>query len=238
MFFVLKVSSDFCNDIAEFRRWAQRISNRKLLVMDESHMRIGEVTATTVVMPGESAYVVVDDNTSYAQRYDIIITINGERAFPCIIYTPEDRKRLKVDGIRAEMLIKFIDDILAQSVAALDEWPVYLLLDRSNIHQKERMMEAFRDRGCQNLVDIKFMPAKAAKRLSPLDNGFIHEWKERVRKRGPTSKNNIGQLMHDELHQIPANHIANYYRHSGLSGGSDPYADCTNPQRHHHARAR
>jgi len=167
-------------------------------------------------------------------RYDIIICINGERALPCIIYSPEDRKRLKVDGIRKEMMNRFIDDILAQAVGALDEYPLYLILDNSNVHNKEEMMQAFRDRGCQDLKDIIFMPPNAAKRLSPLDNGFIHEWKERARQQGRMKKNNIIQHMHNQLHQIPSDHIHNFYRHCGLTCRTDPYADCPLPPRHRH----
>jgi hypothetical protein len=228
------VSVKLCDDIAKFRRWCQKISNKKLLFLDESNLRISESSSTTLVAPGESAYVVVDDNTKYAARYDIIICINGQRVLPCIIYSPSDRKRLKVDGIRGAMVERFIDDILAQAVGALDEYPLYLIIDNSPAHHRERMLQAFRDRGCQDLVDIIFMPPNAAKRLSPLDNGFIHEWKERVRQQGRMKPDNIIQHMHNQLHQIPSDHIHNFYGHSGLTDGSDPYMDCPAPSRHHH----
>lgn len=234
-FFVcVLVSPKLCDDIAKFRRWCQNISNRKLLFLDESHIRISEAPTTTLVAPGESAHVVVDDNTKYAARYDIIICINGERALPCIIYSPSDRKRLKVDGIRAFMVEQFIDDILAQAVGALDEYPLYLIIDNSPAHNRERMLEAFRDRGCQDLKDIIFMPPNASKRLSPLDNGFIHEWKERVRQQGRMKPNTIIQHMHNQLHQIPAKHIHNFYRHCALTDGTDAYYDCPAPHRHRH----
>lgn len=141
---------------------------------------------------------------------------------------------MKVDGITTNMLIKYIDNILAQAIASLDEYPLYLILDQSRIHHKEKMMEAFRDRRCEDLVDIIYMPAKSAKRLSPLDNSFFHEWKERVRKKAPLTKNNIVQVMNNELHNISSTHIANYYRHCGLTREQNPYSDCPEPSVHAH----
>jgi hypothetical protein len=66
--------------------------------------------------------------------------------------------------------MKYIQDILAQACGALDRYPLYLVLDKSTIHNKEEMLEAFHDNGCQELVDILKMPTQAPKRMSPQDN--------------------------------------------------------------------
>ena len=161
--------------------------------------------------------------------------MNGDRVISSIIYSPEDRKRMKVEGITREMLIRWIDDVLAQAIASIDKYPIYLIIDKASIHNTEKMMEAFRDRGCQDLKEIIVMPTKSAKRLSPLDNAFFHEWKERVRKNAPLTKNNIVSIMHNELYNISSNHLANYYRHCALTDGQDPYKDCPLPSDHDHA---
>jgi hypothetical protein len=105
---------------------------------------------------------------------------------PAIVYGPGERKEWGADGIRTDMVISFIDSILAQAVRALDRYPLYLLLDRASCHNTEQMMQAFRDRGCGELVAIKKYPAKSAKRISPLDNNFIHEWKTICRSHTPS----------------------------------------------------
>ena len=160
--------------------------------------------------------------------------MNGEKVLPAIIYTPQERKQLNVEGITTSMLIKYIDNILAQAVASIDDYPLYLILDKSSIHQKEKMIEAFRDRNCQDLVDIIYMPTKSAKRLSPLDNAFFHEWKQKVRKFSPLSKKDIVTIIDRELHNISSDHIANYYRLCGLTHGQDPYKDCPKQSSHQH----
>lgn len=139
-----------------------------------------------------------------------------------------------VSGITTNMLIQYIDNILAQAIASLDEYPLYLILDQSNIHHKEKMIQAFRDRRCEDLVDILYMPVKSAKRLSPLDNSFFHEWKQRIRKHSPLTKNNIVRIMNDELYNIAPRHIVNYYSHCGLTHGQNPYGDCPEPSTHAH----
>ena len=61
------------------------------------------------------------------------------------------------------MFIKYIQDILAQACGALDRYPLYLVLDKASIHNEEKILEAFHDNGCQELVEVWKMPAKAAK---------------------------------------------------------------------------
>src|SRR4051794_1784824 len=101
------------------------------------------------------------------------------------------------------------------------------------IHSESRVMEAFNERGghVQQLVK---MPPEAAKRLSPLDNALFHDWKEAVRKRCPLTLRNIQQVMADEWNNIPASKIHAHYKHCGLTGRADVYADCPAPASHMH----
>lgn len=109
--------------IAHMRRELMRHAKVKLLFLDETNVRIGTCQTHTLVAPGEQAYVVVEDTDRYAPRYDMIACCSGERVFPPIIFTPEERKGMDVRGIRKWMLLKYIDNVLAQAVGALDLFP-------------------------------------------------------------------------------------------------------------------
>src|SRR6202040_2223514 len=212
------VSSSYCDSVADLRRKIQKIGKNRLLFLDETAIRLNEAPTRTLVYPGESEYVVVEDTTSYAQRYDMIACCTGKEVLPPIIYTPDERKDINVKGINTKMLIKYIQNILAQACGALDRYPLYLILDKATCHSKSKILEAFHDNGCQSLVDIWYMPTQAAKCMSPLDHSLFHDWKERVRKRHPITANNITQLMSDEWNNVTVEHLSHYYQHCGLTG--------------------
>jgi DDE superfamily endonuclease len=180
--------------------------------------------------------VVVEDTTAYAKRFDMIACCSGKEVLPLIIYTPDERKELKVKGINTKMLVTYVQQILAQAAGALDRYPLYLILDKATCHSKVKLMEAFHDNGCQSLVDIWYMPTQASKRISPLDHSLFHEWKERVRKRHPITANNITQLMSDEWNNVTVEHLSHYYQHCGLTGRGNVYFDCPLPTVHTNTR--
>jgi hypothetical protein len=129
------VSADLCEDIATLRRKIQKISKKRVLFLDETALRLNEAPTTTLVAPGEKEYVITEDTTSYAKRYDMIACCNGEQVFPPMIFTPQERSDAGVKGINKKMLVKYIQDILAQQVGALNEYPIFLVLDRASIHR-------------------------------------------------------------------------------------------------------
>jgi hypothetical protein len=226
------VSASICDEIARMRRWCQRVSNDRLVFLDETAMKVNECLSTTLVMPGESEYVVVEDDTSYAARYDMIGCCTGKEMLPPIVYSPEDRASRSVDGIRSWMVNDYIEDILARSISALDRYPMYLIIDQSKAHNKQQMMEAFHNGGCFEIADIKYIPTKAAKRLSPLDNAIWHEWKDKVRQHAPLTSTNIVSQMMTAYYSITPN---SYYRHCGLTHGQSVYKDCPSTATHHHS---
>jgi hypothetical protein len=67
------------------------------------------------------------------------------------------------------MLIKCIQRTLAQVRGALNRYPLFLVLDRSLIHNKPNILDNFHDNGCQELAEVWKMLTKAAKRIQPLD---------------------------------------------------------------------
>jgi hypothetical protein len=159
------VSAETCEAIGAMRRKIQRISKKKVVFLDEVCVKLNEAENFTLVLPGEKEYVLATDTTSYASRYDMIALCNGESVLPPIIYTP-------------------VDSVLAQAVAGIDQYPIYLVVDKASIHCQD-LVQAFHDRGCQDVKQVWFMPTQAAKRMSPLDNALFHTWKERVRKHAP-----------------------------------------------------
>ena len=233
-FLHLIVSVSYCDSIADLRKGIQRIDKKNILFLDETAMRLNEAPTRTLVYPGESEYVVVEDTTVYAKRYDMIACCTGNEVLPPIIFSPDERKQINVKGINTKMLVKYIQDILAQACGALDRYPLYLVLDKATCHSKDKILEVFHDNGCQSLVDIWYMPTQAAKRMSPLDNSIFHDWKERVRKRYPITQDNILQLMADEWNNQPTSNIFSHYRHCGLTGRANLYFDCPQPATHKH----
>lgn len=227
------VSSSYCQDIAALRRKIQRVSKKHIIFLDETYIRVSEAPTSTLVLPGQDACVVVEDTSAYAARYDMIACCNGERVFPPMIFTPKERADAGVRGINKKMLVKYIQDILAQQLGALDAYPLYLILDRASIHSQDLLQE-FHDMGCQDVKDIWFMPTQAAKRMSPLDNALFHDWKERVRKRAPISRRNIEQIMADEWNNLTPSLIHAHYKQCLLMRRQDPYADCPDPASHAH----
>jgi hypothetical protein len=232
------VTETSCDSIALLRRKLQRISNNKIIFIDETHVRFSDAPNTTLVAPGEKQFVVASDTSHYAARYDMIAGVIGDRVLPPIIFSPNDRKGLGVHGITEQMLIDYIEDILARTVSALDRYPVFLVCDRASIHTPTKIREAFWNVGCEELVEVLYMPTNAAKKMSPLDNSLFHEWKERVRNHAPYTEKNIISAMIKEWEATTQKHIKQYFHHCGITYGCDPYTDCPLPNKHTHTQQR
>ena len=123
--------------------------------------------------------------------------------------------------------------MLAQAVGALDEYPIYLVVDKASIH-KQDIIQVFHDRGCQDLKEVLFMPTQVPKRLSPLDNALFHIWKERVRKHAPLTEDNVVQTMSDAWNNISSRYIQSQFRKCCLMRGQNVYDDCPAPTVHQH----
>jgi hypothetical protein len=76
----VSVSSGLCDSIAELRRKVQTVGADHVLFLDEVPFKLSEAPSHTIVLPGESAYVEVDDNSSYAPRYDMVAWLHAHGA--------------------------------------------------------------------------------------------------------------------------------------------------------------
>jgi hypothetical protein len=229
------VSPDLCDQIADLRRKLQRIDKRRLLFLDEVALRLSAAPTSTIVLPGEQAWVVATETSAYAARYDMIAVCTADRVLLPKIFSPKERADAEARGINGSMLLQFIDDVLAQAVEGLDRYPLTLVLDRAPIHLNlDAIRQAFHDRGSQSIKDILLMPPNAAKRLSPLDNALFHDWKELCRKEAqstPLTKKTIEGVMSAAWEKMKA---GPHYLHCGLTRSKDPYFDCPAPAKHKH----
>jgi hypothetical protein len=233
---VLSVGSDHCEAIAQTRRKLQRLGMDRVLFLDETHLRVNEAPRTTLVAPGETAYVIVEDTTQYARRYDMIACCTSEQVLPPIIYSPSERQLIGSKGINKRMLLDYIEDILARACSGLDRYPLYLVMDRARIHNVQHILEEFHSAGCEEMKEIILLPAQAAKRMSPLDNSLFHVWKEACRKHELITDRTIERIMADEWNAIKKETIKSYYKHCKITGRADAFADCPVPDEPQHRR--
>ena len=174
--------------------------------------------------------------TSYAPRYDMIAVTAHDRVLLPTIFSPKDREAESAKGINGKMLLKFIDDVLAQAVEGLNRYPITLVLDRATIHKNTAaIFQAFHDRSCYAIKDIIILPPLTAKRLSPLDNSIFSVWKRECHERGPLTKQTIKRVMNDAWSHI---NPFPFYQHCGLTGHRDVYFDCPDPLNHKHPKKR
>lgn len=219
-----------CEQIAKVRRKLQRIGIGHILFLDETLKREGDVDSFSLFLPDQPPLIQTSTTSKYAARFDMIACCSGKAVLPPIIYSPKERQK----GIDTAMLLSPIRDLLAQAAGALDQYPLLLVLDRATIHNEDKIMQEFRDWGCQELTEVIKMPTAAAKRLSPLDNSLFNLWRQRVLSSGPLTKSNIKQRMSDAWNTITADELLAQYRNCGLMRGQDLYFDCPDPTSHAH----
>lgn len=223
-----------CAQIALLRRRLARYGGMHVLFLDETHLRVSDAPLRTLVAPGEQPVVIVEENTAYAKRFDMIACCSADEVFPPIVWTPDERTLIGTKGINKRMLLRYIHDILGPAVGALDRYPLYLVLDRATIHNCDNILEAFHDAGCHEMVEVIKMPTKAAKRMSPLDNAIFHDWKQACRQHEHLTTRTLTRIMADEWNRIPARILRAHYTHCLLTRGANVFADCPNKQQHRH----
>ena len=101
---------------AELGRKIQTIGANHILFLDEVPFKVNEAPSHTIVSPGETAYIEVEEDSSYAARFDMIACCTSTEVLPPIIFSPEDRAALGQSGINHKMLIKYIQGILSSSL--------------------------------------------------------------------------------------------------------------------------
>lgn len=163
----------------------------------------------------------------------MIACIDFNGVFTPFIISPEMRKAVKAKGVTSVMLVQYIHDKLASEVGQLPIRNRVLVYDKANIHSDSKVMEAFQSKHVP-LNRVFKLPTASAKRASPLDNNLFNEWKLRIRKSAPVTKENIKQLMIDCWRQTSIESIHKYYHNCVLMRGSDAYFDCPNPVDHQH----
>lgn len=227
------VEPSLCDSIEQLRAKLNRYPLSQLLFLDEVAVRINETATYTIVLPHEEPIVVASDTTSYAKRFDMIACCSGTKVFAPVIYSPQERSDAGVKGINTDALLRYIHSTLAQEIAALDRYPVFLVLDRARIHNPQRILEAFHELD-GSVKEVVLMPPQAAERMSPLDNALFHDWKEGIRKHTPITVTNCQQIMSDEWNKLSPDLLTVHYRRCGLTRFHQRYSDCPAPAVHQH----
>ena len=104
------MSAGLCEQIASLRRKLQHIDKRRVLFLDETALRLNAAPTYTIVLPGEQAFVLATDTSSYAARYDMIAVCTGAETLLPKVFTPAERKGAEVRGVNSAMLQQFIGD--------------------------------------------------------------------------------------------------------------------------------
>ncbi|CAF4509807.1 unnamed protein product, partial [Didymodactylos carnosus] len=194
-------------EIANFRRFLQRIGNDRLIFFDETAVYCTMYPRRTLVTPGQQALIIVDKPSAYASCYDLIGAINGSQPVACMVLTPDDRKEKDIKGVRKYIVNEWILKKLAPAINRLID-NVHLICDKSRVHNELDMMQAFKDANCPSVIGIHYIPTASTKYISPLDNTIWHSLKETLRG----------------LYPITAK-IAGAYRKSAISYGADVFYD-------------
>lgn len=79
------------------------------------------------------------------------------------------------------MLIDFIVNTLYISIVTLDDCPVYLSLNKSNIRIIFKTKEALSNVECTEVVKRLVVLTHAGKHINPLDKAVFHEWKQQAK---------------------------------------------------------
>lgn len=231
--FLVAVSADRCEEIAELRRLVQQLSKKGVLILDETGIKLREVPRTTLVLPGNTQYVVASSTDKYALRYDMIACVHFNGAFTPMIISPQMRQEAGASGVTLEMFLTYINTTLANEVGELTTRDRSMIYDKSPVHSDKKVLAAFES----NNVPLKRLfriPTAAAKRVSPLDNTLFHAWKDAVRACAPLALDNVEQAMIDSWRALSVTSIQHCYHHCGFMRGQDPYSDCPNPAEHQH----
>jgi len=79
------------DSIVEIRRKIQKSGTERAPLLDDTNMRHDESLTRTLVCPGETECVVVDDMTTPGKCFDTIFWCTGKEVMPPIIYIPDER---------------------------------------------------------------------------------------------------------------------------------------------------
>lgn len=227
------VSANLCEEIAAVRRQVRRLALKDVFVLDETQVRLSESATSTLTLPGNKPYLLVTESEKFALRYDMIACINYDRLFKPAIFSPEKRKELGSKGINTDMLIDYISLSLGPDIHSYTQRPITLLCDKSSIHSRKRMIEAFQSCNVQ-VRDVVLIPTSSAKRLSPLDNHLFSQWKTLIGDRCPVTQRNIESIMLDCWDEITSENIHTYYGQCLLKRDDDEYQDCPDNNLHQH----
>ncbi len=85
--YVLLEDDDVLKEVAVFRKSVQRIGNRRLIFLDKTTIHSAMSPRQTHVAPDQQPLIKVDTPSAYAQRYDLVGSINGLQSIARMTFT-------------------------------------------------------------------------------------------------------------------------------------------------------
>lgn len=168
---------------------------------------------------GQEPVAPLETPSAYAPRLDFIAACSGQEPFPGYVITPEDRKRMDVKGVRTASFTDFVRHYLAPALNESKQDNFVLVLDKSPIHNTDKIKEALDKAGCDKVARILVLPKETAKKVSPLDNALFHDWKENIRKKKGLKKIGVDELedlMETEWAALKPAKLASHFHKSKL----------------------
>ena len=91
-----------CEQIASLRRKLWHRGSNRVIFLDETALRLSAAPNTTIVLPGEKAYIITEETSAYSKRFDMIACCVGDRVLLPKIFTPKERADAEVRGIKVQ----------------------------------------------------------------------------------------------------------------------------------------
>jgi hypothetical protein len=205
-------------EIDKFRRKAQRTNQRSLLFMDETHVTSNAIPLHSLGLPQQKAHIQVH-RERFGIRIDLIDSGAVDALGPYRIITASERHALGTKGIRKEMFLDLFEVMMIPFAKLRGEAKTIFVVDRSRVHDLQRMFELAEDLMPESLVKVWDMPTNSAKFLSPLDNGFHSELQSSFAKliiNTDRSENSAAECLQSFMHHYDPSNLRSYYRNCGL----------------------
>ncbi|CAF3016128.1 unnamed protein product [Rotaria sp. Silwood2] len=151
----------------------------------------------TFVAPEYKPLIIVDKSAACAECFDFIGAINGPQ----------------------------ITNTLAPAINRLRINDMYLICDKSRLHNMANMMRPLKTGKCKSIIDIHYMPTASAKYISPLDNPIWHSFRKLVRKQYPFTTVDLSSILSRTFYSLSRQEISNAYRKCAITYGTDVYYD-------------
>lgn len=206
------------DEIEKFRRKAQRLDKRSLLYLDETHVTTNAVPHYSLGLPQQKVHIQVD-REQFGIRVDLIDSCAVDALGPYRIISASERRSLGTKGVQKEMFLDFFKSMMIPFANLRGEAKTVFVVDKSRVHDTQRMFELAEDTMPDILVKIWSLPTNSAKFLSPLDNGFHSDLQRgfaHLIENTDRSEKSVVECLHEFMYRYDPSKLHAYYHHCDL----------------------